>query len=118
MNSELQQLAKDYIKQIAASLAIRSKSSPTRTTNGEWNPLVEAMGRLAMCVRNPATTDAEYIKAINEASSWWTSWYDKQTRFEERLADAHKAAFEAGDWMAVLSEFLLTGDTSLLMVKE
>lgn len=106
------EIARDYVKLISGALVIRSKSAPTERL--DYDPLVDAMAHLALCLRNPHATMQEYMQAIKEASSWWDEWYTRHTDAEKQMYAEHDAALKDGDLIAAILEAQV-GNTQWLL---
>lgn len=103
---ELRETGQGYLKLLAGALALRAKASPTQQLS--YEPLVDAMTQLALCLRNPNATLNELLLAIYLASDSWTEWHDNYTHFWERIETEHAAALERGDLLAQLLERVRT----------
>jgi len=100
MNSDLVDTAQGYLGLLAGALAFRAKAAPTQQQS--YEPLATAMTQLALCLRNTNATERELITAICSASSVWTEWHDKHTKFWEHLAASELEYLERGDALAVI----------------
>lgn len=95
MNSDLQDTAQGYIGLLQRALALRAKAAPTQQLS--YEPLVEAMTQLALCLRNANTTSNELTLAVYLASSVWTEWHDDHTDFWQKLLIEHAAEWDNND---------------------
>lgn len=100
MDAELQSVAKGYIGLLQRALALRAKAAPTQQLS--YEPLVEAMTQLALCLRNANTTSNELTLAVYLASSVWTEWHDDHTDFWNELLAQHAIEWDNNDLITSL----------------
>lgn len=93
-------MATSYIGLLQGALAMRAKAAPTQQLS--YEPLVEAMTQLALCLRNKNTTQDQLMLAVYLASSVWTEWHDEHTHFWNELLAQHAIEWDNNDLIASL----------------